>query len=182
MKENFKTGILFIGIFYMLVISFLMISAVDNGIATIEYDDISVYTEKLENMKKGVEELEDNDCTSDIKSLIEFSEKTNFVNETKIKDIYSTVTGKDGWLVKYGRAIESCELTEEQKDDISPFALASGIQFDELFHKHAYDYELRLPDSVRTLLEPSMENIENVIRKNLEMEVVEKLIEVQNEK
>lgn len=182
MKEKLKISIFAVTVVYIVVISVMMITAISNQTKTVKYEPILDYEKRLNIIKEEVNKLEENSCIKSIKSLIEFTEQTYYKEEVKIKDLYNNIDSDNWWFSRNIEALSSCELSDEIKKDITPLILASGIQFDELFQKHAYDYELKIFDSVRKSLEPNMQNIENNIRKNLEMEVIKKFIEVYNEK
>lgn len=182
MKEKLKTSIFAVSIVYIIIISITMLLTVLNQTKTVTYQPITGYDKKLSTVKEEVNKLEEDACIKSIKSLIEFTEATYYTEEIKIKDLYDSMDSDGWWFGRNVNAFDNCDLTEEEKSEITSLIMASGIQFDELIQRHAYDYELKIFDSTRETFEPNMETIENNIRKNLEIKVIEKFIEVYNEK
>ena len=152
MKEKLKNYVFGISIFYSLMILILMIINITTATTSIELHDSEENKNKLNEYKKEIATLKQNDCTTTINKLINYYEATSYNGKIKLKDIYNI---EQGLLSYYGEMKENCNLTEEQlkKYNFPNKFITATIEQEEMFMKHYFQYELKFTDVLaRTII------------------------------
>ena len=90
---------------------------------------------------------------------------------------------KNGSLIpEYGQTLKKCNISQKDSEYLSPYVLNSVLIYEEYFKDISYDYELSLRDiEGRIISEISMNHSKLNSNKYLEIELINKIIEVQNE-
>lgn len=180
MKNQIKNILLYLGLFYVLVVSILMIYTVCSQNNKISFDNVDYYEKRINESKDKIKSLKKDECTKNIQLLIDESLNTYYVGEYNINEIYNT---DSKWISTYRNTMDTCKTTNNSLEDISALAIAASLQHEETFQRILYKYQLNIFDKGAEFLKPNLNGVENVIRKNLEAEVIEQLIEVRlNEK
>ena len=88
----------------------------------------------------------------------------------------------EGFLSDFMDVKDNCNLTDEIMDkyNFQSKFLSAAIQPDEIAQRYMFQYELSFKDLLnRDIAEANLNNIEYTIRKNLELEIIKILIEVE---
>lgn len=101
-------------------------------------------------------------------------------NDT-LKTIYETINN-NSIIPNYTEIIKNCNLTEKTKNELAPKIISATMAYEELRRKYFYQYEISIKDTLyREIAEANLTSSELQSGKYLEIEIIEKLIEVQNE-
>ena len=180
MKEKIKNNILTISIFYSVIVIVLMIFNLSNIVVSVELHMPDKNIDKISEYKKRVALLEKNGCTDVINKIINYYEETSYDGEVNIKKIYNIY--EEGFLSYFMDVKDNCNLTDEIMDkyNFQSKFLSAAIQPDEIAQRYMFQYELSFKDLLnRDIAEANLNNIEYTIRKNLELEIIKILIEVE---
>lgn len=177
MKEKIKNIIITISIFYMISISLLTIINLHNTTTKI-YVKMKDFTKEFIELKEKVESIDNIECKNSIKKMIDKSEKYVIKEKLDLKDLR-----KNGSLIpEYGQTLKKCNISQKDSEYLSPYVLNSVLIYEEYFKDISYDYELSLRDiEGRIISEISMNHSKLNSNKHLEIELINKIIEVQNE-
>lgn len=181
MKEKIKKQVFAISIFYSVVILFLMILNITSAVTSIELYDSEENRSKLNEYKKEIATLNQNECTTTINKIIKYYENTSYEGKVELKDIYNI---EEGFLSYFGEMKDNCNLTDEQlkKYNLSNKFISSTIHQEEIFTKYYFQYELNFSDNLnRTIIEPTLYNIEYEISKNTQLEIISILLDISKE-
>lgn len=187
MKNNIRTGLLFISIFYVVSVCFLMIMNICLSTSKVELHDSDDNIEKLSLLKQEALLLESNSCTDIINKMINYYEDTSYDGYVNLKEMYDMEYLKDdvGFLKYYVDLKEHCGVTEEDNDkyDFPNLVITSTIQREDLYQKYLYQYELGFKDLYfRLIAEPNLNNTEYLIRKRAELKIISNTIEMIKER
>lgn len=180
MIGKLKRYIFIISITYSVLIIFFMIFNICNSVSHIELYDSEDNIQKLNILKKEINNLENNDCKLIINELVNYYEKTSYNGLIKLKDIYDVEQDK-GLLSYYVKSVEKCSINESNiKKYNLPFKfLTASIQQNELLQNYYFQYELNFKDIItRYIVEPDIHNVEYKISKTLQLEIITNLIEI----
>jgi len=181
MKEKIKNQVFAISIFYSVVILVLMISNITSAVTSIELYDSEENRNKLNEYKKEIATLNQNECTTTINKIVKYYENTSYNGKIELKDIYNI---EEGFLSYFGEMKDNCNLTDEQlkKYNLSNKFISSTIHQEEIFTKYYFQYELNFSDNLnRTIIEPTLYNIEYEISKNTQLEIISILLDISKE-
>ena len=122
--------------------------------------------------------IKNTNCKNSINKLITKSETYANKKIINLKDLY-----KNGSILpEYGNIIKACNISEEDKNNLSHYAINSILIYEELIQKAMFEYELNLKDiESRKIGETLVINSKINTNKYLELELKNKIIEVQNE-
>lgn len=183
MKENIKISLFGISIFYSLIVIILMIFSLMNSVDKIDFGDEYDDNGRLDEYKKEILLLENNSCTNTISEIIKYYEDTSYIGEVRIKDIYDYSLEK-GIISFYIDVRDNCNINDEivEEYDLSRKFLTATIQSDELFQRYYFQYEIGIKNiSIRDIFEPTLSNIEYNIKKGMELEIIDDLINIVNQ-
>lgn len=181
MKEKIKNQVFAISIFYSVIVIFLMISSLTSATTSVELYDSEENKTKLNEYKKEIATLNQNECTSTINKIVRYYENTSYNGKVDLKDIYNI---EEGFLSYFGEMKDNCNLTDEQlkKYNLPNKFISSTIHQEEMFTKYYFQYELNFSDILnRTIIEPSLYNTEYEISKNTQLEIISILIDISKE-
>lgn len=181
MKEKIKNQVFAISIFYSVVILVLMISNITSAVTSIELYDSEENRNKLNEYKKEIATLNQNECTTTINKIVKYYENTSYNGKIELKDIYNI---EEGFLSYFGEMKDNCNITDEQlkKYNLSNKFISSTIHQEEIFTKYYFQYELNFSDNLnRTIIEPTLYNIEYEISKNTQLEIISILLDISKE-
>ena len=184
MKENIKKMIVGSFIFYCAIIVILMLFNYSNAIVEIELSDSVENIETLNNYKNQVQLLEQNKCTNIISELIDYYEKTSYDGMVNVKEMYDFAS-ENVFLSFFSKIKEKCSLSDEDMDKYNlPVKFISyQMPQEHLYQKNMFQYELGLNDILmRNIAEPSLIGTEYNISKKIQLEIIDNLIEIYNER
>ena len=182
MKERIKDGVLFIGIFYMIVIVILTIITYSNMVTKIEFSSgDELQNDELNEYRENISIYEDSVCKNYINTLINKIEKDINKTEIDLKGKYEEIIS-DSLLDYYSKARESCvSITNEKliEEKMPVKFLTSTILVDEILSKYFFQYELGFKDiKMREVGEPSLETVENNIKIQNELQIINSLLKI----
>ena len=175
-KIIFNFTIVYITIFSILTINNL-IQIEDKLNTTPNYP-----IENLKTLKKKIDLLDNNECNQSIKDLYNASNTLMFNKTTKLKSFYETVNN-NSIISNYFKVTQKCNLTDELKEELAPKVISAAMVYEELREKYFYQYEITIEDKLyREITETNLTNSKLQSGKYQEIEIIEKLIEVNHEK
>ncbi|MGM9878503.1 MAG: hypothetical protein ACI31R_00520 [Bacilli bacterium] len=188
MREKIKLMLFGAFIFYVVLVVGLIIytgSNHEDSFEIFESDSDLIRAQKLNSYKEKLATMENNTCTTFIKELIDYYEKTDFKGKVTYQDYYNQmVRANDENSVFFNffeKAEKSCNLNEKQKEEynFSYLVLAGSIQIDEIMKNYYYDYELNLEDKYfRDLSAVYFIKYQNNINRESILIIISNLIEI----
>ena len=177
MKEKIKYIITIISIFYMIIISILTIITLNNVNNEIDVT-MNNFSSDFTNLRNKLDNIKNKECRDSIEKMIDKSEKYVIKDKLDIKDLY-----KNGSLLpEYGKVLKKCNIKDTNTKKLSFYILNSMMTQEDYIQNAIYQYELSLKDKETRLIgEISINNLKLNANKNLEIELINKIIEVQNE-
>lgn len=138
--------------------------------------------EKLKTLKAKINLLDNNECNQSIKDLYNASNTLMFNKTTTLKEFYEIVTN-NSIISNYFEVTQNCNLTEELKNELTPKVVSATMVYEELREKYFYQHEITIEDKFyRLIAEANTTNSKLQTGKYQEIEIIEKLIEVNHEK
>lgn len=180
MKKNIKNILFTISIFYSLVVVVLMCITINSLVTEVELHDLAENKEKLIAYKERLSNLPQNSCTEVISDLITHYEETTYDGKVNLREIYKNQEN-NSLLSYYQKVKEFCNITEEKetKYNLPAKFITSSIQWDELYKRYYFQYEIKIPDHIiRTIVDPEITNVEYHINRTTELEIIASLIEI----
>lgn len=184
MKENIKKILIGSFIFYSIVIVILMIFNYNNATLEIELSDSNENIQELNNYKKKVNLLENNECTSIIRELITYYEKTSYNGIVNLKEMYD-LAGKNSFLNFFTKIKEKCILSDEDIDkyNLPTKFISYQMPQEHLYQQNRFKFEISIKDIwARNIAETSLIGTEYNISKKIQLEIIDNLIEIYNER
>lgn len=188
MREKIKLMLFGAFIFYVVLVVGLIIytgSNHEDSFEIFESDSDLIRAQKLNSYKEKLATMENNTCTTFIKELIDYYEKTDFKGKVTYQDYYNQIARandeNDSFINFYKKAEKSCNLSEKQKEEYNfdYLILASFIQKDEIMQNYYYDYELNLEDKYfRELSAVYFIKYQNYINRESILIMISNLIEI----
>ena len=183
-KEKIKNIILNLSIFYMLVVSALVLFNIATSVSELELNDSEENKNKIEELRLLNNSLKQDECTKIIDDIINYYNNTSYNGTVKLNRLYSE-NKNIGFLSFYLDVKNACNITDEKAKELelpNTFVTAA-IQHDELFQAYMYQYELKISDTItRMVIEPELNNINYTIRKNHELKAINALVEYAKER
>ena len=183
MKKNLKNILFTISIFYSLVVVVLMCITINDLVTEVELHDLDENKEKLIEYKEKLSKLPQNSCVEIINDLINHYEETTYDGKVNLNEIY--INQEDNSLLSYYQKVkESCNITEEKetKYNLPAKFITASIQWDELYKRYYFQYEIEIPDyMIRLIVDPEITNVEYQINRSMELEIIASLIEIASE-
>jgi len=182
MKKNIKNALFIISVFYSFVIIVLMCVTMNNLVTEVEVHDSEENKSKLINYKEQLSNLPQTNCTAVINKLILHYEGTSYDGVVNLSELYEYDEDKS-LLSYYQKVKDGCNITEEmeKKYNLSMKFITSSLQWDELYQRYYFQYELKFTDyKTRLIVEPLLINLEYQINRTMELEIISSLIEIAN--
>lgn len=183
MSKKIKDAILYIGLFYMIVVVILTIINYCSMTTTIELSG-NDYKQQIELFKEKVASIENKTCKNYFTDLIEKVNRDISIDKINLQEYYNIITSENSILNYYSKAIEQCEEITQEKMNSSNMPLkfiTASIQNDEILDGFIYQYELGFKDlKIRKVREKSLLGVENNIRIQNELQIIEELINIVN--
>ena len=177
-KEKFKSIILNLSIFYMLVVSALVLFNIATAVSEIELNDSEVNKAKIEELRLLNNSLKQDKCTEIINDMIDYYNDTSYNGIVKLNQLYRE-NKNVGFLSFYIDVKDACNITDEKAKELElpTTFVTAAVQHDELFQAYMYQYELKISDTItRMVIEPELNNINYSIRKNHELKAIDNLV------
>lgn len=178
-KEKVRNIILNLSVFYVLVVSALVIFNIATAVDSVELNDSEENLKRIEELRLANNNLNQDECTNVINDMIKQYVNTSYAGETKLSEIYN-YTNNNSFLNFYMDVKDACEISDERSKELKlpTLFVTAVVQQDELIQTYMYQYELKISDAItRMVLEPSLVNVEYTIRKNTELDIIAKLVE-----
>ncbi|MEE3343220.1 MAG: hypothetical protein VZS44_03930 [Bacilli bacterium] len=177
-KERIKLIITSISIFYMVVISILTISTLNNITSYVDLDTKD-FTKEFDKVRVKVNTIENIDCRNSVINIINKSEKLSNNNTISLKELYNNGLS----ILDYGDIMKKCNIKDKDRETITAYMMNSALTYEEYIQKGIFEYEINIKDKEnRWIMEASIMHARLDSNKVLELELLNKIIEVQNEK
>ena len=184
-KEIIKNTIMYIGCFYILIITGIIILNYCTATKSIEINDNEDNLKLLEEYKKEVNNISDLACRNSINDFIKQYERTSFNGKINLKDWYKVITKEDAILSYYSKIKESCKITNEESNRFNlPYLfLSSSIQNEEILQKSYFQYELHLKDYfLRNIADTYLYGVEYNLQRQGSRIIISNLIQMEKER
>ncbi len=179
MKNKIKEGI-----FYFFIISgiFLVVLILCNLLRynpVVEFPSLDGFNKKIELYKEAANKLKDGECKDFIISFIDKVKDSNYEGKVNIKKLYTDNT----ILTNYTKAKYACGFTDEilNENYVSTMYMSAIIPYEYIYKEHMFAYEITLRDSLEEAFEVSLFNATENIKRNNELSIIEKYIELASE-
>ncbi len=177
-KEKIKLIIISISMFYMVVISILTIINLSNTTSYINLDTKD-FTKEFDKVRFKVNTIENIDCRNSVINIINKSEKFSNNNKISLKELYNNGLS----ILDYSNLIKKCNIKDKDRETITAYMMNSALTYEEYIQKGIFEYEINIKDKEnRWIIEASTMQARLDSNKVLELELINKIIEVQNEK
>ena len=178
-----KNIIFYFSISYIIIFSILTINTLGNVKETIDFGPDDNYSNKIQNLKIAINKIEDLNCKDNLNNLLQVYENTNFIGNVNLKNIYKTLNELDFLTSNYFKVINNCQIEQETLDKLEPYMLNSSFIYESIINKYLFQYELSLKDKYERIInETKFTNTQFRMNKLQELDIITKIIEVQNEK
>lgn len=179
MKEQIKNILFYTLITYSLFIVILTIINIFNINKFIELSDSDENITKINELKKEIETLPNNECKTLLNNMITAYEKTSFEDKVTNNQLYEIYYNGNSFLSFYEETINKCNITKEKMKELNmPFYFISSTSFiDNLVSKKIFDYELKIKDTwMREISEPDRLNLDYKLNKQNEIIIIENIL------
>lgn len=178
-KEEIKRRCYYGMIFFSIVIVFMSYLTLTN-IKSEVYIERNVATEaRLDNLKKEVELLREGSCKDFLNEYITYIDKGYFEGVVKLKDIYNYYWNTPS-VNYYEMGINNCAIDREtlQNTQIPTKYVTNMVYPDYLLDEYIYQYEFRIKDPVRLIMEPNTFNLTLNNMRNNQINILEDYINI----
>lgn len=180
MKEKIKNSILYFGVISCIILIIMISINLITKNTMVELPSLKEFNEKLDLYKEEAKEIKDETCSNFIVEFIEKIRSTNYEGKVNFKDIYNS---DSSILTYYTIAKSRCNFTDEMLDDnyIGNMYLSSIVPYEYINSEYTFMYEIKLIDSVSKELKPSLFYVSTNIKRNNELSIISKYIELAKE-
>ena len=185
MRDKFKNGILYFSIISSILIVVLILINLFKYNPILEFPPLEEFNKKLVAYKEEANKLNDGECKDFIIGFIDKIKNTNYEGKKDIRELYNS---DDSILIYYVSAKNACGFTNERLNDeyIPTMYMSAIIPYEYIYRDYIFGYEITLHDTTEEALRVNLFNTTENIKRNNELEIIEKYIElareVQNEK
>lgn len=182
-KEEIKRRCYFGMIFFSIVIVFMSYLTISNIKSEIYIDRNETTESRLDNIKNEVALLRDGSCKDFLNEYITYIDKGYFEGVVKLKDIYNYYWNTPS-VNYYEMGINNCAIDRDklQTTQIPTKYITNMIAPDSLMDEYIFQYEFRLKDPVRIIMEPNTFNITLVNIRNNQINILEDYVNIYKEK
>ena len=179
MKEKIKKIIFITSILYAITIFSLMLYSYNTSNVVFEFTDSKENKELITKYKEELNTVKDSSCKETISDIIKHYENTSYNGNVNVKDYYFSSEG----ILTYALPLfEACELTEEERQDLSVDYLTAMLQFEEVINDIRWQYEIRIPDSNnRLVVQPLLNSLRYKINREAILDIIDKSINILKE-
>ena len=183
MYHRIKNIIFYFSISYMFLFSIFTFLTLINAKEEIEITSGDYYSSTIKSLKTEINKLNNSKCKDSINNLLNISENTIFQGTVNVKKLYNTVNNNGSMVNGYIKVKNNCNIDPEIENKLSPYILNSSLTYENLIQKYMFQYEISIKDNDMRFIAESM-TINNQLRttKLQELDVIKKIVEVQNEK
>lgn len=185
MRDKFKNGILYFSIISSILIVVLILINLFKYNSILEFPSLEEFNKKIVIYKEQVNTLKDGKCKDHINNFIDKVKSNNYEGKKDIRELYNS---DDSILIYYVSVRDACEFTNERLNDeyIPTMYMSAVIPYEYIYRDYIFGYEITLHDTTEEALKVNLFNTTENIKRNNELEIIEKYIElakeVQNEK
>lgn len=185
MKNKIKNYIYIFSIFYMIIISFLIVINLFSINTKIHLSSLEEFNKTLNKYEKEVSSLSSSSCKDFINDLIKYVRSNNYEGEVDIIDLYNK---GNNILQYYTKGKNACNLSDEVLKDnyLVIDYLSSIIPYESIYNSNMFNYEISLKELFTKESKPDYLNLYTEVKRNNELSIISKYIklakEVPNEK
>lgn len=180
MKNRVKNGILYFFIISTILLIVLILINLFNYNTIVDFPSLDSFNKEIEKYSSEVSNLKDGTCKDFINTFIDKVKSINYEGKKDLKDIYN---GDNSILMFYTLAKESCNFSDEKlKEEYIPTMYMSAIlPLEYIYNEYIFGYELKIVDGVEKELKINLFNSMIMTKRNTELNIIEKYIELAKE-
>ena len=179
MKNKIKDGIMYFTVISSVILIILILINLFNYNTMIEFPSLEDFNKKIELYKEDANKLKDGECKDFIISFIDKIKDSNYEGKVNIKKLYTD----NAILTNYTKAKDACGFTDEilNENYVSTMYMSAIIPYEYIYKEHMFAYEITLRDNLEEAFEVSLFNATENIKRNNELSIIEKYIELASE-